>query len=215
MWVRFSSQFFMQNNSYSRDILPDSGIAGAFKRAKRGWFLPESQKIFADIEAPIMIGCGQTNSQPATVAFMLERLNPKKGDKALDIGCGSGWTTALLSELVGIDGSVYGLEIIPELCEQAKINLDKHGYILKGNVQIYCTDAKNGLKEHSPFDVILVSAAASKVPPELLRELKIGGRMIIPVGNQGMSQTLFLITKVAENDFLTRKYPGFVFVPFV
>lgn len=152
---------------------------------------------------PLPIGFGQTISQPSTVFFMLKLLNPKKGEKILDVGSGSGWTTALLAEAVGEKGKVFGIEKIPELVEFGKNNISKYNF---NNVQILEAGKELGLSKEAPFDKILVSASAKEIPQELMDQLKDKGIMVIPVGND--------ILKIQKKGKI-EKYEGFVFVPLI
>lgn len=216
---------FLIDDLIKLNIIKSPEIAEAFKIIRREDFLTEEGKAGAEIDAPIAIGYGQTNSQPTTVAMMLELLSPKHGERVLDVGCGSGWTTALLTEIVGGDkaeggtasngGKVYGLELICELAGFARVNVEKYEFITKGTAEVLCADGYRGLPEHAPFDKILVSAAAEKVPIELLRQLKTGGRMVIPVGRQFSGQDMLVIGKINEDEFREKRIPGFVFVPLV
>lgn len=190
-------------------------IIKAFNEIKREDFLRAGDEERADINAPLSIDYGQTISQPLTVAFMLELLNPKKGDKILDIGSGSGWTVALLAKIVGEKGRVYGLEIIEELRSFAETNVSKYNFIKKGIAQVICTDGYQGLPEFAQFDKIIVAAAAEEIPGALPEQLKIGGRLVIPVGRQHESQEMVVIDKVGESEFKEKRYPGFIFVPLV
>lgn len=190
-------------------------IISSFKKIKRRDFVRSEDVEQADIDAPLGIGFGQTISQPATVAFMLEKLEPKAGEKILDIGCGSGWTTAILAEIVGAGGKVYGLERIKELKDYAVGNINQYGFIGKGIVQIFCTDGYKGLPEFSPFDKILVSAVAEEIPDKLLEQLKPGGRLVMPVGRKFESQSIIVVDKIKKNKFSKKEYPGFIFVPLV
>ena len=153
----------------------------------------------------LSIGYGQTISQPFTVAFMLEKLQPVEGDRVLDIGSGSGWTTALLAQIVGNGGQVTGLEIIPELVEFGRKNLQKYNF---RNTSI--KQAKNGVLgiPGKKFDRILVSAAATTLPEELIQQLKPGGTLVVPVRN-----SIFKITKSPNGGISLEEFPGFVFVP--
>ncbi len=152
---------------------------------------------------PLPIGFNQTISQPSTVFFMLKLLNPKKGEKILDVGSGSGWTTALLAEAVGEKGKVLGVEKIPELVEFGRNNISKYDF---KNVKIFEAKKELGLPSKAPFDKILVSASAKEVPEELINQLKDKGTMVIPVGNN--------ILKIQKGG-KTEKYEGFVFVPLI
>ncbi len=190
-------------------------IIEAFKKIKREDFLRAGDKGKAEINAPLPIGHGQTISQPLTVAFMIELLNPEKGDGILDVGCGSGWTVALLSEIVGEKGRVYGLEIIPELKNFAEANVSRYNFIKKGIAKVICADGYQGLLKYAPFDKIIVAAAAEEIPNKLLAQLKIGGRLVIPIGRQYESQDMVVIDKTGEDEFKKKRYPGFIFVPLV
>lgn len=195
--------------------LKTRAIISAFAKIKREDFVRPGDKSEAAINAPLPIGKGQTISQPLTVAFMLELLEPKRGDKILDVGTGSGWTPALLAEIVGPEGKIYGLEIIPELKEFGEKNLEKYGFIKEGRAQIILGSGYIGLPDTAPFDKILVSAASEEIPENLLKQLKTGGTMVIPIGRQYETQTIFKIKRVNENEFIKNFYPGFSFVPLI
>lgn len=203
------------NNLINEDYLKTPAIISAFKKIKRLDFIWPEEAGLAEVDAPISIGYGQTISQPATVAFMLEKLRPGKGEKILDVGAGSGWTTALLAQVVGDAGKIYGLERIRELADFAVGNLGKYNFIKKGIVQIFCTDGYKGLPEFAPFDRILVSAAAEELPAELLQQLKVGGRLVLPIGQAGRTQAVAVIEKQADGKFKKIEYPGFIFVPLI
>jgi len=190
-------------------------IINAFRKVKREDFLRPGDKDKAEVNAPLSIGYGQTISQPLTVAFMLELLQAKLGDKVLDIGSGSGWTIALLAEIVGEQGRIYGVELISELKKFAQTNVIKYNFINKGIVQIFCSDGYKGLPDYAPFDKIIVAAAAEEIPQELLKQLKVDGRMVLPVGGQYQSQDMVVIDKVAQDKYNEKRYPGFIFVPLV
>jgi len=192
-----------------RGYLKTPEIISAFKKIKREDFVREEYKDLAEIDEPLPIGYGQTISQPSTVAFMFELLQPKKGDKILDIGSGSGWTAALLAEIVGEKGKVYSVEIIPELKEFGERNVAKYNFVKKGIVKFICSDGSQGLPSESPFDKILVSASATKIPSALKTQLKNNGRMVIPVGN-----SIFLVIR-KNNKCEEKEFEGFSFVPLV
>ncbi len=193
-----------------KGYLKNDLIIDAFSEISRVEFVkPEFEKD-AEVDIPLPIGFGQTISQPLTVAFMFELLDPQKGQNILDAGSGSGWTTALLSYITGSEGKVTALEVIPELCEWGKNNVDKYSFIKKGIAQFHCTDAYQGFSENAPYDRILVSAMADTVPEALKKQLKVGGKMVIPIHND-----IWYLEKKSEDDFYKEEYPGFSFVPLV
>ena len=185
-------------------------IIEAFKAIKREDFLPENLKDEADVNAPLPIGQGQTISQPLTVAFMLELLQSKPGDKILDIGSGSGWQTAMLAYIVGAEGKVFAIERIQELMEFGKENVAKYNFIEKGIVEFICGDGSKGLKKETPFDKVIVAAAAEKIPESWKEQLKIGGRLVTPV-----QSSIWLLIKKDKNKFEEEEFPGFAFVPLI
>lgn len=182
-------------------------IDKAFQVAPRENFLPSGVRGRADIDIPLPIGFGQTNSQPSTVRLMLEWLNPQVGDKILDVGSGSGWTTALLGYLVGSRGRVYAVERVLELVRIGAENCRRIGI---NNVKFYSAGEMYGLPDCAPYDRILVSAAASRLPKDLINQLKIGGRMVIPMQN-----SIFVVNKTSQGEYEAEEYPDFAFVPLV
>ena len=188
--------------------LKNKKIIQAFESVKREDFVVD--KSLADINSALPIGYGQTISQPLVVAFMLEKLEPKAGEKILDVGSGSGWTTALLSYLVGEKGKVIGLEIIKELKEFGEKNVLKYNFINNGIAEFHFTDGRKGYKKESPYDKILCSAEAEELPSELKKQLKIKGRIVIPIQN-----SICVFDKISDKEFSQKCYPGFAFVPLV
>lgn len=189
-----------------RGFLKTPHIIKAFYGVDRKDFvLPEySDESYGDY--PLPIGEEQTISQPSTVAFMLELLQPREGETVLDVGAGSGWTTALLAEIVGERGFVYGVELVPELVRLGRDNLAIYGF---DNAEIYQASPNIlGLPDKAPFDKILVSAAGDDLPDELIDQLKIGGRMVIPV-----AESIIKVDKLKEDEINEQRYPGFAFVP--
>lgn len=178
-----------------KGYLKSDRIINAFQEIRRKDFIPEKYKDQASKNFPISIGEGQTISQPLTVAFMLEILSPQKGDKVLDIGSGSGWVTALLAHIVGKKGKVFALERINKLKDFGKDNISKYNFVKLGRVKFYLSDGYKGLKEKAPFDRIHIAAAAWKVPENLIKQLKKGGKMIIPIRD---NNDLVLITKTKK-----------------
>lgn len=187
------------------------GYTSAFRKIKRDDFLPERVKDLVNLDAALSIGYGQTISQPTVVVFMINRLQPQEGDKVLDIGSGSGWTSALLAEIVGKNGKVIALEIVPELKEFGEKNAAKYNFIKKERVKFVLADGSKGYPEEAPFDRILSSAAAQKEIPEAWREqLKVGGKIVSPIGS-----SVWVFTKKSEKEFEEIEYPGFAFVPLI
>lgn len=203
-------------DSLIRDkILKTPEIIAAFKQIKRADFLPLELVASADLDEALPIGYGQTNSQPFTVAFMFEKIKPQSGDRILDVGCGSGWTAALAAEIVGQQGRVYGVEVVPALSKLAETNVGKYDFIASGRVKIYSGDGRLGLPGEAPFDKIIVSAASADIPAALAEQLKTGGRMILPIGRDFRIQSLALIEKTAGGELKRTDFPGFVFVPLI
>jgi len=190
--------------------LKSPAIINAFKKIERADFVSPEVLNEAYANYPLPIGFGQTISQPATVAFMLELLEPRVGEKILDVGSGSGWQTALLAEIVGPSGKVIGLEIKDELLKLAKSNLSKHHY---QNIKLVQGNGWQGLPKDKPFDKIVVAAAAGQISKTLMEQLKIGGRLVIPVGQD--IQDIVVVERISQNKFTEHHYPGFVFVPLV
>ena len=183
-------------------------VIEAFKKIKRADFLTEDSKGLEEINEALSIGFGQTISQPLVVAFMLELLDLKEKDKVLDIGSGSGWTSALLAEIVGKKGKVISLEIIQELKDFGEKNVSKYNFVKKGIVQFFCSDGNYGYEKEAPFDKILVSASSSGIPDSWKNQLKTGGRIVAPVDS-----SIRLLVKKSETEFEEKEYPGFAFVP--
>lgn len=185
-------------------------IINAFRKIKRADFMPDNIKQLAEVNEALSIGQGQTISQPLTVAFMLEHLQPEAGDNILDIGSGSGWTSALLAQIVGSNGKITAIEIIPELKEFGEKNVAKYNFIKKGIVQFICTDGSKGYKEEAPFNRILASAAGNEIPKAWKEQLKIKGRIVAPVKN-----SIWVLIKKSKKEFEETEHPGFAFVPLV
>lgn len=154
-------------------------LDAAFERIRRADFLPPEQHGFAREDAALPIGYGQTNSQPSTVREMLDLLDVERGQRVLDVGCGSGWTTALLGDLVGADGEVVGVEIVPELVTCGRENV--RSYAMPWTCVEQAGEGVLGVPERAPYDRVLVSAEASRVPHELVEQLVVGGVMVVPV----------------------------------
>lgn len=192
----------------SEGYLKTDSIIEAFDKINRADFLPPELETQAEADTPLPIGFGQTISQPLTVAFMLEKIEPKKGEKILDIGAGSGWQSALLAHIVGPKGKVFAIERIPELVSFARKNLSKYSF---KNIELIRSDGAKGYPEKAPFDKIIAAAAAKKIPKALKEQLKIGGKLLMPF----FDNTLRLLTKEDKNKFKEEIFYSFVFVPLI
>jgi len=195
----------IKNGYLKTDIIID-----AFSEISRMEFIPAELERQAEEEVALPIGFGQTISQPMVVALMLELLAPQRGQKILDIGSGSGWTTTLLAYIVGNDGKVFSIENIKELKEFGEKNVEKYGFVKKGIAQFLHRDGSQGFAEEAPFDRILVSAEAPEIPQALKDQLKIGGKLVMPV-----KDSIVYLEKISETKFSKEKFPGFVFVPLI
>jgi len=182
-------------------------VLKAIETVPRHEFVPEKQREFAYENRPLPIGHGQTISQPYIVAIMTDLLDLKADDHVLEIGTGSGYQAAILATLVN---EVKTIEIIEPLGKTASARLDDLGF---KNVEVRIGDGYYGWKEDAPFEAIIVTAAASHIPPPLIKQLKPGGRMIIPVGSRFMTQELLMVEKNVEGEVTTRQILPVIFVP--
>ncbi len=198
------------NSLIKNGYLKTPAVIEAFKKIDRADFVPQELKERAYINEPLPIGERQTISQPLTVAFMIELLQPRIGDKIFEVGFGSGWQTALLAEIIGESGKVFAVERIRGLFEFGTKNISTYNFIKKGIVRTILDDAMMGLKKYAPFDKIIAAAAGDKVPEAWFKELKIGGRLVIPI-----KESIWLYIKKSEKEFEKQEFPGFVFVPLV
>ena len=195
-------------------IAPEAGraaltasVLAAMRKVERHRFVPPDEIRNAYLNRPLSIGYGQTISQPLIVALMTELMQIKRGDTVLEIGTGSGYQAAVMGELAKF---VYSIEIIEPLARQATARLKDLGY---ANIAVKAGDGYYGWPEHGPFDSIMVTAAASHIPPPLIKQLKPGGRIIIPVGAQFMPQYLMLVEKRADGTVSTKQILPVRFVP--
>jgi len=192
----------------SRNI-KDRRVIKAFSEVPREKFVRPQEKSQAYNDHPLPIGEGQTISQPYVVAYMTQVAGIKSGDKVLEIGTGSGYQAAILSRMTH---NVYSVEIRPKLTRFAKKNMKKAGY---KNIYFKTADGYDGWQTHAPYDAIVVTCAANHVPIPLKKQLKVGGKMVIPVGSTTFHQSLILITRIAEDKFKSEHLIGVRFVPMV
>ena len=188
--------------------ITDDKVLNAIKRVKRENFIPPTLRDKAYGNYPLPIGENQTISQPYIVALMTQALDIEKDDKVLEVGTGSGYQAAILAELARI---VYTVERIPSLLDKARTNLYSQGY---DNIILVLGDGTKGLPEYAPYDKIIVTAAAPKVPESLLEQLKGGGKMVIPVGDRYI-QDLKLIEKALNGRIYQKSLGGCRFVPLI
>lgn len=187
--------------------ISDPKILAAFLKIPRHQFVPVDELAQAYYDGPLPIGEQQTISQPYVVAYMTQALDPKPHDKILEIGTGSGYQAAILSQLAG---EVFTVEIIKSLGLRA-------ASVLKGlglkNVHCKISDGSFGWEEEAPFDGIIVTAAPEKIPEQLIKQLKVGGKMVIPVELGSLNQSLRIYTKVSEEELEMKELLPVLFVP--
>ena len=195
-------------------------VIQAFERIDRADFVSADQREHAHCNVPLSIGFNQVISQPLSVAFMLELLEPKSGERILDIGAGTGWQTAILAEIVGnrsvegedgelSRGSVVAIERIPELKTLAEAAIGSYGFIEQGIVTVVLGDGTKGYKKEAPYDRIIASASSEgDVPAAWKRQLKIGGRIVAPVGS-----SIVVIDKISKTEYVKKEHFGFNFAP--
>ncbi len=206
----------MENNDLLIEHLKEDGylksqaVIDAFQLVDRKDFVREDMKDRAYENIALPIGHKQTISQPLVVAFMLELLEVRSGEKILEIGTGSGWKTGLLAQLAGGQGKVYSIERITELQESAKNNLAKYGYAEKGIVVFVEGDGFYGYSDQAPYDKIIAAASATEIPEAWKEQVKIGGRIVAPVGDR-----IEVLDKIGPNQFESKAFLGFSFVPLI
>jgi len=187
----------------------DPAVLAAMLSVPREEFVPPELAGHAYDDSPLPIGEGQTISQPYMVAYMTEALEPTPADRVLEIGTGSGYAAAVLSRVVA---EVHSVERIATLADAAQERLAGLGY---SNIQVHLGDGSLGWPVHAPYDAIVVTAGAPKVPQPLLDQLAVGGRLVVPVGPDTRLQTLVRMRRTAENDFRREDHFGVMFVPLI
>jgi protein-L-isoaspartate(D-aspartate) O-methyltransferase len=185
----------------------DRRVLDIIARVPREQFVPPESRVWAYDDRPLPIAGNQTISQPLIIALMTEALELKGKEKVLEVGTGSGYQTAILAELAG---RVISVERLPELAESAKVTLELLGY---NNIDIHVTGETMGWPRQAPYDAIMVTAGAPKIPGDLVSQLVIGGRMVIPVGSR-FEQSLYKIIRLENNNLIT-DLGGCRFVPLI
>ena len=185
----------------------DPRVLDALRGVPRHMFVPDDLQASAYVNHPLPIGHGQTISQPYIVALMSDLIQPRAGDVVLEVGTGSGYQAAILARLVK---QVYSLEIIEELAAQARVRLQRLGC---DNVEVRAGNGRFGWPEHAPYDSIMVTAAAPRIPPALIEQLKPGGILVMPVGSRYLGQELLVLEKDALGGLEERRVLPVAFVP--
>lgn len=208
------NSIYPSNEALTEALIKDGylktpAVIKAFKKNDRKNFVPEEHQKEAYGNYPLAIGQGQTISQPLTVAFMLELLDVKEGNKILEIGTGSGWQTGLLSELVGVGGKVVSIERLEELAKLAENNLAKYG-LKERSIKLLVSDGSKGYPSEAPFDRIISAAAADKIPEAWKDQLKVHGKIVAP-----LKESVVVIEKTGPEEFTQKEYFGFSFVPLI
>ncbi len=203
------SQIQMVEQQLMRRGITDQRVLDAFRTVPRTAFVPEDLQEFAHEDAPLPIGSGQTISQPYIVAVTLEALQVRETDRVLDIGTGSGYAAALLSQLAK---QVFSVERLESLASSARERIEGLGY---DNVTILHGDGSLGWPEHAPYDAIAVAAGSPEIPEALFAQLAIGGRLVIPVGSDKSSQTLTRLTRKGPSEFVREQLTAVRFVPLI
>ena len=185
----------------------------AMLKVPREEFIPPENRPYAYADQPLPIGSGQTISAPHMVAMICEKLDLTEGMKVLEIGTGFGYNAAVVAELLGSEGHLFTIERLESLAEQSRDNLERTGYSDK--VTVITGDGTLGYPEEAPYDRIYATASAPEIPEPLKEQLKIGGKLILPVGSIDYFQELVCVERISTDEFKTRRLGGVVFVPMI
>jgi len=210
MSIKDESRIRMVSYLEKIGYLKNESIKNAFLKVDRSMFVPNVSKDEAYKDAPLAIGWGQTISAPSMIALMLEVSDLKLGTKTLEIGAGSCYNAALIAEICG-EENIVTIERIPEVYQFGINNLKNTGY----NIKVVLGDGTKGYQEGAPYDRIIATAAAPKIPQSWKDQLKEDGMIIAPVGKERHYQELLVLKKRKDGTFETKKYGGCVFVPLV
>jgi protein-L-isoaspartate(D-aspartate) O-methyltransferase len=206
MMADIESEVRITRDYIHKDML-DLRVMAAMREVPRHEFVPEQLRFSAYSNGPVAIGHGQTISQPYIVALMTDLLSPAADDVILDVGTGSGYQAAILSKLVR---QVYSIENVESLAIEAQSRLAGLGY---DNVEVKHGDGYYGWPEHAPYDGIVVAAAAPHIPAPLMQQLKVGARLVLPVGGEYWGQQLIMVEKIADDQFRQTNVLAVSFVP--
>jgi len=188
-------------------------VKDAMLKVPREEFIPPENRPYAYADQPLPIGSGQTISAPHMVAMICEKLDLTEGMKVLEIGTGFGYNAAVVAELLGSEGHLFTIERLESLAEQSRDNLERTGYSDK--VTVITGDGTLGYPEEAPYDRIYATASATEIPEPLKEQLKIGGKLILPVGSIDYFQELVCVERISTDEFKTRRLGGVVFVPMI
>lgn len=205
--IKIIEQDVRDTSSYINTTSLDQRVITAMDSVPRHEFVPDNKRPYAYENRPLAIGHGQTISQPYMVAVMTDLIKLQPGHKVLEIGTGSGYQAAILAQLTD---AVFSIEIIEPLAKSASERFKRLGYT---NITTRLGDGYYGWQEHAPFDAIVVTAAATQIPPPLIKQLKPGGRMVIPVGSRFLTQQLMMVTKDDAGKVTTEQVLPVAFVP--
>lgn len=198
------------NDLIREGYLKSERIVDAFSEISRIEFVPEDLELQFEANIALPIGFGRMIHPPRLMAVMLELLDPQENQRILNVDSASGWAAALLAFVVGKNGQVVSVEKTEELVELGKKNADKFGYVKEGRTEFFKMDGDCGYLALAPYDRILVLSEREVVPKELKKQLKLGGKMVVPVMN-----SLWFLQKRGEDDFLKEEYPGFSLASFI
>ncbi len=204
-----ASRDWMVRHQLEAHGIHDSRTLAAMRKVPRHLFVPAEMRAYAYDDSPLPIGEGQTISQPYVVALMTQALELRGGEKVLEIGTGSGYAAAVLGEIAR---EVITIERIKPLADRARNDLQRAGYT---RVTVICDDGTRGWEAEAPYDGIVVTAGGPSVPESLKRQLKIGGRLVIPVGAAPRYQSLIRVRRTSENDYSEENLGGVLFVPLI
>ncbi|MGC9516784.1 MAG: protein-L-isoaspartate O-methyltransferase [Methanomicrobiales archaeon] len=197
----------------SAGYIKTNEVKKAMESVPREEFMPDKVKQYAYVDQPLPIGEGQTISAPHMVAIICEELELDEGMNVLEIGTGFGYNAAVVSEVIGNSGRVYSIERLSKLADTARNNLKRTGYA--DRVSVIEGDGTKGYEEKSPFDRIYLTAGAPDIPEPLKKQLKIGGKLLAPVGQSSYSQELLCVEKKAEGKYKVQSLGGVAFVPLI